>query len=79
MKMVRYAVFMVLALVCLGPGVALGAISMDGAGATNMLDSVTGILTYGGGIMLPIVLGLVGIGAALGIYHWGRRKAGVKG
>lgn len=55
-----------------------GVIALDASAGTNIVDSVSGTITYGGGIMLPIMLALLGIGAAIGVYKWGARKGGVR-
>jgi len=64
----------VAALMVLVPG-ASATVAFDLSGGTNAVAAVGEVITVGGGIMLPIVLGVIGVCAGIGLYYRMSRKA----
>lgn len=55
----------------------LMAQTMDAAGATNAIESLGGVVKHGGSVMIPIMVGVIGIATGVGVYKRFSRKAGV--
>ena len=52
--------------------------TLTDATGTNIVDALGGQITYGGSIMIPLVVGILGIALMVGLYKRFASKAGVR-